>query len=135
MYDGGTVNASFDLRGLAKLSDLVRFTLMFGDRATLPSRRYANPAIFAYIPEPIGAGTVLHQVGTIACSGICVVSPQSIEFRHAFPVVAEWVDQKYGHDPGGGCRLCSAPTAFAQPVCGRCYNDIGGDWSRLVRVR
>jgi len=130
---GKTMNASFDFRGQAALDDLVRFTLTFGDRASLPTRDgHANPVIVSFIPKPIGAGTVLYQAGTVPCSGICIVSAHSIQYGHSFPVIGPWVQQKFQRSPGLGCRICSSPTSFAQPVCDRCYTTIGGDWMRLV---
>ena len=129
-----SMNASFDFRGHAVLDDLVRFTLTFGDRASLLTRGgRANPIMVSFIPEPIGAGTVLYQAGTIACSGICIISPQSVQYSHSFPVLGLWVEQKFSQLPGLGCRICSSPTAFAQPVCARCYATIGGDWMRLLK--
>jgi hypothetical protein len=94
---GKEFNASFDFRGYAVLDEIVRFTLTYGDRAELPAGRgrYRSPVIVSYIPEPIGAGTALYSVGGITCSGICLVSPQSADWAHSFPVIGPWVDQTF----------------------------------------
>ena len=82
-------NASFDYNGHVLMTDLVRFTISYGDRAELPSPRgnHYNPVILAYIPEIIGSGTAIHYTGTVPCSGVCLISPQSVDYSHSFPVI------------------------------------------------
>lgn len=125
-------NASFDFKGYARIDDLVRFTLTYGDRDELRSRGgYSSPAWMAYVPEPIGSGTCLYYRGTVSCSGLCIVSAHSTEYGHAFPMMDQWVADKYGDQPSR-CRICGRPTLMAQPVCEDCYVEIEGDWTRLI---
>ena len=126
---GKTHNASFDYKGVAKLEDLLRFTLTFGDRIELPSPRgnHNNPVIITYIPEPIGSGTNICNPSLVPCSGVCLISPQSSEWVHTFPVMDDWVQNKFASHTSS-CRLCGHQTAFAHPICARCYTECNGDW-------
>jgi hypothetical protein len=130
---GETYNTSFNFKGYAQLDDIVRFTVTFGDRTTLPSSRGAhqNPVIISYIPEQLGAGTAIYLPGTIPCSGICLISPQSDIYAHSFPVIDDWVQATF---PGetSYCRICNAPTAFGQPICAECYAERDSDWHNFV---
>jgi len=133
LSSGVTYNASFDYNGVAKLDDIVRFAIAYGDRAVIPSPRgkYNNPIIIAYIPEQIGTGTAIHFPGTVPCSGICLISPHSHTYAHSFPVIDEWVDSEFkGYTTN--CRICNKQTSFAQPVCLDCYSDFNSDWRNLI---
>jgi len=130
---GEIYNASFNYSGFAQLEDIVRFTVTFGDRTTLPSPHggYQNPVIISYIPEQLGAGTAIHFPGTVPCSGICLVSPQSDSYAHSFPVIDEWVQATYSTNVSF-CRFCKTPTAFGQPICADCYAERGSDWKIFI---
>jgi hypothetical protein len=133
LQSGEIYNASFDYNGQANLDDLVRFTITYGDRTTLPSARgsYQNPIILAYIPERIGAGTAIHFPGTVPCSGICLISPQSENYSHSFPVIDEWVQTTFAGTTSN-CRICSSATSFGQPICAACYIKHGGGWRSFL---
>ncbi len=133
LYDGGTYNASFDYNGYTQLEDIVRFTITYGDRVAIPSPRggHQNPVILSYIPEQLGAGTAIHFPGTVPCSGICLVSPQSDVYAHSFPVIDEWVQVTFSND-SSYCRICNSPTAFGQPICEKCYVERGSDWKNFL---
>jgi hypothetical protein len=133
LQPGGTYNASFDYNGHANLADIVRFTITYGDRTTLQSPRgsHSNPLIIAYIPERIGAGTAIHFPGTVACSGICLMSPQSEKYGHPFPIIDEWVQNTFAGS-SSFCRICKTPTSFAQPICADCYAKNGSDWKNFM---
>ena len=128
---GKPYNASFDHNGTAVLEDLVRFTITFGDKATLTSRGgRVNEVIVSYIPEPIGAGTALYTAGTVTCSGIAIISPSSIYYGHSFPIMNEWVTNEFG-TISSSCKICGTPTSFAQPICGNCYLTDVKNWQDL----
>jgi hypothetical protein len=133
LSSGEIYNASFDFNGYAKLDDIVRFTITYGDRTTLPAPHggYENPVIISYIPEQLGAGTAIHFPGTVPCSGICLVSPQSDIYAHSFPVIDEWTQVTF---PGASssCRFCNSSTAFGQPICEKCYAERGSDWKNFL---
>src|SRR5262249_45219284 len=126
---GKTHNASFDYNGLANLEDVLRFTVTFGDRATLLSSRgnHQNRVIITYIPEPIGSGTSICNPGSVPCSGVCLISPQSPTWSHTFPVMDDWVRQEFAGQTSA-CRFCGRQTGFAQPICALCYAANNGDW-------
>lgn len=129
---GKEFNASFDYNGYAQLKDLVQFTIMYGDRAQLPSTHgnHTNDVILSYVPEVIGSGTSIHSPGNVPCSGLCLISPGSSQYAHSFPVLDEWVQQQLnGHS--SSCRICGGATSFAQPICAQCYRQHG-DWRLLV---
>lgn len=126
---GKAYNASFDYSGVAKLEDVLRFTVTFGDRVEVPALRSNdhNPAIITYIPEPIGSGTSICNPGALPCSGVCLLSPHSNKWAHSFPVMDDWVQRKF---PGrmSRCRICENQTGFAQPICPQCYVQHNGNW-------
>lgn len=130
---GEVYNASFNYNGYAKLDDIVRFTITYGDRVTLPAAhgKYQNPVIISYIPEQLGAGTAIHFPGTVPCSGICLVSPQSDIYAHSYPVIDQWVQETF---PGASsdCRICGASTAFGQPICEKCYAERDSSWENFL---
>jgi len=67
-----------------------------------------------------------------ACSGVCVVSPASMNYGHPFPVLDEWVEREFGKSSSMR-RFCGGSTSFGQPICGDCYVDKGGDWKLFLR--
>jgi hypothetical protein len=130
---GGDYNASFTFTGAMVLPDLVRFAIGYGEPATLPSvaGRAPSEVRVAYVPWIIGEGVSLYQPGTVACSGICIVSPQSMAYGHPYPVLDAWVQLRFGNGPST-CRLCGATTVFGETVCNACYDRLGRDWRRLL---
>ena len=129
---GKQYNASFDYNGTAMLQDLVRFTISYGDRISLPSSRgYTEQYIIAYIPEPIGAGTAIHFPRAVPCSGICLISPSSPRYAHPIPVIDEWATRKFARF-SSTCRFCGAPASVGQIVCPNCYIPYAGDWRTLL---
>lgn len=126
-------NASFDHNGDAKLEQLIQFTISYGKWAEIPSRsgQYTNPVIVSYVPEIIGAGTSIYEKDTLLCSGICIMSPQSYQFGHPFPVLDEWVNKNF-NTFASTCSFCRKPTQFGQPFCHKCYQDRGSNWLNLI---
>jgi hypothetical protein len=130
---GQKFNTSFDYSGSALLADIVRFAITMGDRAMVKAPRgtQQNQAIICYIPDRIGAGTAIYDHGTVACSGICLISPNSPDWGHSFPVLDDWVQQKFAGYKSS-CKLCATETAFGQPICAQCYREIGENWKILL---
>ena len=130
---GKDYNASFDFNGMAKIEDLVRFTLSFGDSVQLSSRsgRYQNLHIFSYVPEIVGSGTSVFQVGDVPCSGVSLVSADSAEHGHTYPFIDDWIRTKFA-DESSNCRFCGKQTSFAQPVCSDCYRSMNWDWTTYL---
>lgn len=137
---GGTIslfgkeyNASFDYKGVAKLDEMVRFTITYGDRALINDSRgiNQNPIIVSYFPEPIGSGTAIHYHQLVACSGLMLISPHSFDYAHAFPVIDDWMKATF---PGwkSNCKLCGTETDFGQPICAKCYNNGNNQWTELL---
>ena len=126
-------NASFDYKGIAHIDELIRFTITFGDKATILDARgiHSNQIILSYFPEPIGRGTAIHYHQLVPCSGLMVISPQSEEYAHAFPVLDEWVHDKFQNGKSH-CRLCKRETDFGQPICSDCYTRRSMDWEALM---
>jgi hypothetical protein len=133
LANGETYNTSFNFNGYAQLEDIVRFSITFGDRTTIlsPHGGHQNQLIVSYIPEQLGAGTAIYSPGTIPCSGICLISPQSNDYAHSFPVIDDWVQATFA-GATSSCRICSAPTAFGQPICAECYAERGSDWHNFI---
>ncbi|HUG69515.1 MAG TPA: hypothetical protein VMM76_17320 [Pirellulaceae bacterium] len=131
------MNCSFDHIGIAKLTDIVEFTMNYGHESSVMSLHggHPTPVRIAYIPEVFGRGAKKSEpytaVSGIACSGCCVMSPGSIDYGHPFPVLTEWVSYKFGSEIGH-CRLCGALTSFAMAVCGDCYAHHGNDWQSML---
>jgi hypothetical protein len=125
-------NCSFDYNGDAKFEDLMRFTITYGDRVTVPSARgnHQNPAIICYIPEVIGSGTGLFMSGDVPSSGTCLISPHSYQWSHAFPVLDQWVSTQFLGQTSN-CRFCGRVTSVGQPVCSDCYRSTGS-WLNLI---
>lgn len=129
---GKQYNASFDYNGSASLDDLVRFTLSYGDRATIQpaNRPFSTEYIVAYVPEVIGSGTSIIDAGPTPCSGVALISPASEEFSHSFPVIDTFVESTFGNR-SGSCKSCGTPVGFGFPFCQACYFNIG-DWHTLL---
>jgi hypothetical protein len=130
---GKQYNASFNYNGVADLEDMIRFTLTFGDTATIKDSRGINDTkvILAYFPEIFGSGSATHYHQLVACSGLMVMSPSSFNYSHAFSVIDEWIQNTF---PGwqSTCRLCNEPTDFGQPICAKCYSSGNNKWTDLL---
>lgn len=126
-------NASFDYYGVANLTDLVRFTITYGHRSQVSSGPGRTPSdvIAAFVPEIIGSGVSRYTTDYQPCSGLCIISPASTKWGHPFPVLDKWIASKF---PGqtATCFRCGDPTPFAQPVCPKCYGDLGQDWRNCL---
>lgn len=131
LTNGEIINTSFDFHGYANLDDIVRFTITYGERSFLKSRKQINPVIISYIPEVIGAGTAIYSLGTIPCSGICIISPSSNDYSHPFPVIDVWVKTTFPNMESF-CRICQSPTTFGQPFCEKCYESNGSNWRNFI---
>lgn len=139
---GGTVglygkkyNASFNYKGVANLEDMVRFTITYGDTATIKDSRgiHDTQVILAYFPEVLGSGSAIYYHQMVPCSGLMVMSPSSLDHSHVFPVIDDWVQ---GTFPGrqSSCRLCGRPTDFGQPICADCYASGNNQWTELLKL-
>lgn len=132
---GKEFNCSFDVVGYSKIPDIVEYTLNYGDKLTLPSTHggYINDVYVAFIPVIIGSGVSKHytNLGPQPVSGCCVISPNSLQYGHPFPMLYDWVVDKF---PGitSKCRLCSKQTHLGLSVCWECYGKIGNDWKKLL---
>lgn len=128
-------NCSFDTIGFSQVTDLVSFTLNYGDKLQLPSSRgrHINDVYVSFIPEIIGSGTSVHYtiLGTQACSGCCVISPQSINYGHPFPILHDWVNAKFTATKKT-CRSCSNETHLGLTFCWDCYTKAGNDWRKFL---
>lgn len=129
----GGYNASFDFNGSASLIDIVRYTLIWGERVSLPKPGRPHPTeyIVAYLREPLGAGTAIRFPGTVACSGIALVSPKSSDWGHPHPYIDEWLQQTFSGRTSL-CRLCHTPTPFGVTICDACYAQNGSHWINLI---
>ena len=95
--DGKPFNASFDYNGVANIDDLVKYAVNYGSRATIQSNRGNHPTevIVAYVPEIIGSGLGIFSANYLPCSGVCLMSPQSTQYGHSFPVLDQWVGSTF----------------------------------------
>jgi len=130
----GEYNASFTHKGNEQLEDLINFTISYGDRVILPSARgtYHNPAIISYVPEIIGSGTTIYNIGYLPCSGICIVSPQSYIFGHPFPVIDSWVGRNF-EGIISKCKICGREVNIGQPMCRKCYRRYDNNWKNILK--
>lgn len=126
-------NASFDYYGIAELPDIVRFAISYGDRTTVLSTHgnHPTPLIVSYIPAVIGSGTSIYNPGNLPCSGICLMSPASVNYSHSFPVLDDYVRTAF-NGLSGACRACGVATGFAQPFCSVCYQQQSFDWKKWL---
>lgn len=126
-------NASFDYYGVANLTDLVRFTITYGHRTQVssgPGRAPSN-VIAAFIPEIIGSGVTRYTTDYQPCSGMLLISPASTKWGHPFPMLEQWATSKFSGQ-AATCFRCNNPTPFAQPVCPKCYGELGQDWRNCL---
>ena len=130
---GKTYNASFNYKGVADLEDMVRFTITYGDSATIKDARgiHDTPIILSYFPEVMGSGSAIHYHQMVGCSGLMVMSPSSFNYAHAFPVIDDWVQATF-HDWKSKCKLCGRDTDFGQPICADCYASGHNKWTDLL---
>lgn len=126
-------NASFDYYGVTNLTDLVRFTITYGHRASVSSGpgRLPSDVIAAFIPEIIGSGVSRYTTDYQPCSGLCLISPASMNWGHPFPMLDQWVATKFAGQTGI-CFRCRTTTPFAQPICAKCYGEIAHDWRKSL---
>lgn len=126
-------NASFDYYGNAELPDVVRFAISYGDRTTVMSTHgnHPTPLIVSYIPAVIGSGNSIYTPGNLSCSGICLMSPASVNYSHSFPVLDDYVRSTF-NGLSGACRACGVTTGFAQPFCSTCYQRQSFDWKKWL---
>ncbi len=129
----GEYNASFDHYGLQNLEELVRYALSYGHHATVKSPRgnHQNPVIVAYIPEIIGSGVSRYSADYLPASGICIISPSSVQWGHPYPMLDGWAQKEF-NGLVGSCFRCGAVTPFGQTVCTKCYGEIGSNWKSLL---
>lgn len=130
----GEYNASFTHKGNEQLEDLINFTISYGDRVILPSTRgtHHNLAIISYVPEIIGSGTTIYNIGYLPCSGICIVSPQSYIFGHPFPVIDSWVRRNF-KGTISKCKICGREAKIGQPMCRKCYRRYDNNWKNTLK--
>jgi hypothetical protein len=130
---GKQYNASFNYNGVAKLEDMVRFTITYGDKAIIKDSRgiYDNEVMLAYFPEVLGSGSAVQYHQMVPCSGLMLMSPGSFDYSHAFPVIDDWVQATFPNWQSV-CRLCGKPTDFGQPVCTDCYTSGNNQWTLLL---
>lgn len=130
---GKKYNASFTYNGIVMLEDLVRFTITYGSRTTIPSIRGAHPTeiILAFVPEVIGSGTSVFEPGLVPCSGIVLMSPGSMNHGHSFPALQQYVNDTFS-SLGNTCKSCGKQIDFGQPFCVECYYLHNIDWRELI---
>lgn len=132
---GSPYNASFDSYGDANLEDLIRFTISYGHRTKLPSKggRHENEIVVAFIPEIIGSGVSIYDVtyAPVTCSGVAIISPTSEIYGHGFPVLDDWVHDRFKTEKGQ-CVSCGVQTAFGHSFCHKCYEARGQDWRKFL---
>ena len=130
---GKNWNASFTHNGIANVEELVRFTVSFGEVTSIKSSRgQDNKILFSYIPEIVGSGTNIFNPGLVPCSGVCIVSPDSINYGHPYPVLDEWVKLRFVYQRQSSCRFCGRNTSFGEVICINCYNSHGNDWRKYI---
>ena len=128
-------NCSFDISGYGKISDIVEFTLNYGQKLYLPANRgnHVNEVYLAFIPEIIGSGVSTHYatLQTEPCSGCCVISPTSLNYGHPFPILYDWVSQQWP-TTGATCHFCNRTTHVGLTICWDCYQKNGGNWTTFL---
>lgn len=132
--ENGEFNASFDSNATVQLEDIIRFTLSFGERRSLPSPRgcYQNPIILCYIPEIIGQGVESRYcTTTIPVSGCCIISPASDIYAHPFPALNKWINNKFPNEKST-CIRCGIEVPIGEPFCTTCFGKHGGHWRDLL---
>lgn len=129
---GKEFNTSFDFVGYAALEDIVRFDITYGEHTSVLSQHgnHQTEVIVCYLPAIIGSGVSVYSASPVPCSGIAIMSPGSANFGHPFPTMDDWV--RTLNVGSSVCKVCSAPTPFACPVCERCYLERQYDWRKLL---
>lgn len=130
-FYGKEYNASYDYYGYANLQNLVRYAITYGARISIPNRNTYSNAILAYCPAILGTGTAMGQAEQVPCSGVCIVSPQSTDWGHSFPVIDDWVRSRYGM-LSSNCVVCGASTPIGVPICERCYTASTNSWKEMI---
>lgn len=132
---GKDCNCSYDSIGYAKIRHIVEFTAHYGQKLRLPANRgpHINDVLVAFIPEIIGSGISNHYptLDNHPSSGCCIISPLSITYGHSFPVLYDWIIQKWPSTTYL-CKKCNKPTHIGLPFCSECYSKYGGDWTKFL---
>lgn len=131
---GKQYNASFDFAGKANLQDLVRFTITFGSSGIVPGRngRADCQTMLAYVPQTIGSGVMQAAPSiNVPCSGICLLSYTSVDYKHSYPVLDDWVRQTFTGQTAT-CRECGEVTGFGHCICSNCYLKSNWDWTNYL---
>jgi hypothetical protein len=127
-------NCSFDIVGYTNIHDIVIYTINYGHKTILPNQsgKIQNVVIFSFIPEIIGAGLSPYCTsGAQPCSGCCIISPQSINYGHPFPILYDWVTNNFSAE-STFCKICGIPTSLGITVCSNCYAENLHDWTNLL---
>lgn len=132
-FYGKKFNASFDYNGYTNLQNLVRYAITYGVRLSIPNRGAYSSAILAYCPAILGTGTAMGKDKQVPCTGVCIVSPQSDQWGHTFPVIDDWVNRNYGM-LASTCTICGASTHIGVPICERCYSQSTGGWEEMMNL-
>ena len=129
----GGYNASFDQNGLASLDQIIRYTIILGHRISISSGpgRPNNECRVAYLPEIIGSGVSNFSSGPVGCSGVCIISPASPTWGHAFPTMDQFI-AKHANGLSLTCQKCGGPSTLGHAFCFSCYSDLGGDWRSFL---
>jgi len=123
---------SFTMLGVSILSDMVRYALTYGSTGkTTNGRGDATNFCACYFPEVIGSGILPGHSLLVPCSGLMIISPQSQDWGHPFPMLDEW-QQKNVPYQDGRCQFCNKSIDFGQTICQDCYHP-GFDWRTTLR--
>ncbi len=131
---GKPINCSFDHNGIVQIDDLVRYTISYGTDANVSSLHggKVTEVRLIYVQDVIGSGMTIYNPGNIfPCSGLCIMSVNSVNYGHIFPASDPWVQHNFGGNPGS-CRECGATTSFAVPFCSACFKNHNNDWKSLL---
>lgn len=119
---GKDLNSSFHPEVKPILVDLLRWGITFGDRGEVPARGgHRNQVIPFFVGFPTGLAVARQDFATTTCSGIVIVSAQSMHYGHTFPAIYPWVERKFS-GVASHCRACLTPTSFGIPFCETCYS-------------
>ena len=131
--NGKDWNCSFDIEGYSKITEIVEFTLNYGQWFNYEFRNHINQVCLTFIPEIIGAGVSTHYATLDAhpVSGCCIISPKSVSFGHPFPVLKDWVATQFGGQ-SSICKICGNTTDLGITVCWSCYANYNNDWTKLL---
>jgi hypothetical protein len=131
--EGKEYQGSFDTVGYSKMSKLVEFTLNYGQWFTVKNRGHTNHVCLSFVPEIIGSGVSIYLPPNEIqpASGFCLMSPQSKKHGHPYPVLDDWVSQKFSGIQGH-CRLCGKSTQAGRTICLKCFAENENDWMRFL---